>query len=548
MARINKWRVYVQPFDRFGAYTGEWIEVTSHCSLEDLGAIAFQLDNTDYNIGIYRNSNFQVTFRNDDGMFSDVGQPGSIFQWTRTNSLFKITYTPEEFAESDGVVCGFFIAGNTFLSQETELFRGFLSDKAMTMDLEDQKLTFDVLGLEQILTQVPVNMAKLFLAPSSIESVNTGTPGTFHVVGPSFGGPYFGQPVQFQVSDGGSLPVGVNASNYDVDPGDDAGTTQATTYYGVNFTPSGDGFDFSISSQPDGSSPIEFDDAGSGTMTYLTFGGFSTLGNVLFGLLNRSEIKAVLDIEFTNVNVGQDCIIDDMSDLVGKNTWDAVSDLLLITNSVLYIRGTTLFVSPRTASIDVKYTFYGQASIGGLDNIQDIQNITNGLPRMFNYFVWKASQSVLPPTLQLEGSMISDTPNSTTQIALQNAISITKYGASVASFNQKYVVNVANWETLFGSLLDEFGNPKQEFDLYTPIVPETLALTLLDRVEIDYPAVSVASIRGPLPICGQAVCGEAVLPASTNFAFVETTSNPYKIEGVSIDPATDLVCLSMRRI
>lgn len=541
MGLVNKWRVYVQPFDEFGKYTGAWTEVTDYCLLDSLGSIDRSLDNTDYNIGIYRNSSFTLTLRNDDGKFSDVGLPNSMFKWTRSNSIVKITWTGEEFADSNGLVCGFFPAGNAWLLSETEVFRGLLSDKALSMDLNDQELAFTVLGLETVLTTtfVPIQSMLNFAAATA---VTTGTPGSVSFSG-AFAGPYKNQPVQFMVSTGGATPNEINASVYSVAVGSTSGSTQATTYYGYSNTSS----TFTIEQAPNSSAALNFTGTPSGTLSFGICGGYM-LSSIIYQCLNQAAITNLISVSLANINVGQDVTLDDISDLNGMSVWNAVSDLLLLSNSVLYVSLTsgvpTLIVAPRTASVALKYTFYGQGSILGEENIQAVKNFTSGIARTFNYFSWTAKTASLPCTVS--GGVA--TQNTITSVAIQNATSVSKYGAQVKTFNQAYIANSGNWQTILNSLLSEFGNPKQEMDLYTPITPETLALGILDKVALDFPAVNTAASGQQVPICGEAVCGESSLPSYTNYALVETIANNYKIEGVSIDPQTDLICFSIRRI
>lgn len=525
MGRCSKWRVYVQTFDVSGNYTGTWIEVTKYVVMDEFQAINWALDNTDYNIGIYRTSNAKITFRNDDGKFSDVGQSGSMFNWTRNNSLIKITWTGERYAQSGGptgLIAGFFPAGDAWLLQETEIFRGFLNDDSLTLDLSDNKLSFDLLGLEYVLKRTFVNFLSIG-GQTNATGVSFGSPGSIQLgssAGP-YPGPRYGQAVQFQISAGGTTPAEINASTYNVPGGSTAGNTSQTTYYCTGFFSSGGFWYFQIADSV-GGSPKSLSGALSGTLSFTVCGGFNYISGVISIILNQTGITSFLTIG--TINVGQDVIVDDWTPLANMSVWDALADLLLISNSVLYVQGTTITIAPRTPSASLNYTFFGQGSTKGPENVQEIKNIQSGISRTFNYFSWAAASTPLPDTLFRIGGTYFDSTNTITATATQNAVSIAKYGIRIKTFSQRYVASADNWQSLFASLLSEFGTPKQEFDLYCPLDPTTIALFLLNRVALDYPGTS------------------------TNKAFIETTTNNYKIEGVSLDPQTDLMCFSLRMI
>lgn len=504
MPRAHRWRVYLKIFDDSGNYQNNWIEVTDDVELDSLGTVDQSLDNTNYNIGIYRNSNFQVTFRNDSGRYSDVGQPESMFRFTRTNSLFKITWQ----GNSDRLECGFFQAGNTALAPEIEIFTGLLSDKSTTMDLQTQELQFDVLGRETVLTTVNVPVSAITFATQPV-TISIATPGVITLNSLQF---FWYDGLPFQLTTTGGLPNGLNPSQ---------------TYYAI--AAAGGITTIEAASSPEdafnNANPIVTSGSQSGTHTLAVFGG-TDVASIIFNILNQPEITEVLNVSSGNINVGTTFTVDDTTPFIGVTVWSALSDLLLISNSVLYIKNGAIIVAPRVASTSVKYTFYGQSSQLGPENIQDIQNITNGIPRMFNSFSWTSNiSSALPDYIS------------------QNVASIAIYGVSPQTLTQKFTYGQ---QFPLDSLVTEFGLPKQEFDLYTPMTYATLALFLLDKVSVDYPVVYVPG-PNPLPICGSAICGQAITPKGI-WSFTESPTNYYKIEGTSIDPQTNLICISMRRV
>jgi hypothetical protein len=52
---LNSYKVYIQTFDDTGNYTGTWTEITRH--VISLGNTGIQIDSSDYDVGVFRNSN-----------------------------------------------------------------------------------------------------------------------------------------------------------------------------------------------------------------------------------------------------------------------------------------------------------------------------------------------------------------------------------------------------------------------------------------------------------------------------------------------------------
>jgi hypothetical protein len=148
---VNRWRVYINPFDADGNYTG-YVEVTQWVDLQSISAIQQTLDNTDYDIGVYRNSNITLKLNNKEGLFTDYTGPTSMFRYKRSGSLVKVTW---EIAE-DGPYCGQAICGEAYLSEETTMFIGILDDEAAELDVSGSKISFLVLGRESLFARATV--------------------------------------------------------------------------------------------------------------------------------------------------------------------------------------------------------------------------------------------------------------------------------------------------------------------------------------------------------------------------------------------------------
>lgn len=142
---LNKWRVYIKPFDDLGNYL-DWVEVSQDVIWGQIGSINSDLDNTDYNIGVYRFSNFNVTLRNDHARYSDVTYPDSIFRYKRGGSLMKITWE----IEPEGPFVGIASSESGYLSEEVEIFQGLINDDSLSMDLSKQTIQFTLMGRDYL--------------------------------------------------------------------------------------------------------------------------------------------------------------------------------------------------------------------------------------------------------------------------------------------------------------------------------------------------------------------------------------------------------------
>jgi hypothetical protein len=407
--RQSCWRFYIRPFDDAGAYA-DWIEVTNDVEFNSLGTLSQQLDNTEFDIGVYRNANVAVTLRNDHGRYADVNVLQSIFRYKRSDSLLKITW---EMQQEAAAYCGTAILGDAYLSEEVDVFTGLISDESLSMDVEQLKVPFQVLGREVILEREIV--------------------------------PF------------GSIAAG------------------------------------------------------------------ELISSVIFKCLNQAKITALLNVSEANIAVGTDVALDVIDSLQGKTVKDAVTELMRVSNSVLRIEGDSIIVSPRTPSATVAFYFYGQASTDGAENIDAITEIKTGLSRTFNYMTWKDSNAV--------GA---------------DADSVIKFGHRTKEFSSALITSQPKQAALMDGLISEFGQPRQEFLLETPLNYGSLAVKHLDRVSVDYPTVYVAG-DSPMPICGIAICGQAVLPKGL-WAFTVDPLDHYKITGRSVDLRKAIIKFRLRKI
>lgn len=244
---------------------------------------------------------------------------------------------------------------------------------------------------------------------------------------------------------------------------------------------------------------------------------------VIYDCLNDTDLTALLTLSVANITVSTDVAVSDVSKFENKTVKAVLDELLLAGNSVLYVKDGTIYVKPRTATAAVQAAFYGQASNLGAENVSTIKAIKNGLSRTFNLWAWKD-----------------------TALYAEETTSSGKYGIRRKELSYDWMTNNTHRQTILTNLKGEFGLPKIEFDLFTPLSIDSLDLDLLDRVTIDYPTVYIEG-EVEFPICGIAICGDAVLPKAL-WSFTIDSSTPFKIIGKDIDIKKSEIKFKLREI
>lgn len=152
---MSKVHVYINPFDDNGNYTG-FQEITR--DVTSIGTIKQQLDQSEYDLGIFRNADVSIKMENSSGRYSDVAENvNTIFRDKRSNSKVKITWEPG----NNPLFAGFFEAGEAIVSEEITIFEGLLNDDATKTDIEVQDADFKILGYDSILKELLVPFASL---------------------------------------------------------------------------------------------------------------------------------------------------------------------------------------------------------------------------------------------------------------------------------------------------------------------------------------------------------------------------------------------------
>ncbi len=143
-------RVYLKPFNADGTYQDDFTEITADVSEDTISSISQQLDGSDFDAGVFTNSSFTMRLNNQSGSYNDVDSLTSIFGYRRAGTIVRVTWL---FGASEPI-CGMAVCGEAVLGPQEVFYEGFLEDKATTLNVETNLLTFNVLGQESVLDTV----------------------------------------------------------------------------------------------------------------------------------------------------------------------------------------------------------------------------------------------------------------------------------------------------------------------------------------------------------------------------------------------------------
>lgn len=148
-------RFYITPFLDSGDFGSE-VEVTPDVDLSSIGKIKRTLDNSEYDIGVFRYNSLSLKLHNWHGKYSDVENLRSMFRYNRSGSKVRVTWAPAEPA-----ICGVLVCGESILSEEVDIYLGILNDESTAMDADNQIIDFQVLSFDSIFAKVEVPFSEL---------------------------------------------------------------------------------------------------------------------------------------------------------------------------------------------------------------------------------------------------------------------------------------------------------------------------------------------------------------------------------------------------
>jgi len=249
-----------------------------------------------------------------------------------------------------------------------------------------------------------------------------------------------------------------------------------------------------------------------------------TMEELILALVDQSPFSDLVTVSSGNISVGSNVTIDDKSYLENGIVSSALEDILLVSNATLYIEDNVLYVSPREESTENQYTFYGQASVAGIENIESIDNFRSGLHRVFNHWTWD------------DTSLVSA---DTTSIGL--------FGVRTKDIGLDIITNGTSRQTVLDGLRGEFSSRKRELTITTKFNHERLGLSILDKINIDYPTIAYPASGGFLPVYGVSIYGEAEYPLE-EFAFSILPDDYFKIIAIDYDMKSERIYYKVREI
>jgi len=249
-----------------------------------------------------------------------------------------------------------------------------------------------------------------------------------------------------------------------------------------------------------------------------------TVKQAIFDILDQTEITNLFTVDIGNINPSLNFAIDDVDPFEGDTVKEVLDELLAASGSVLTIDDNVIIVSSRDESAETKYTFYGQASPRGIESIANITGYKNGQNRMFN--VWKWSD---------------------TSLVSRNTTSIEDYGVRKKEIDYDFVTNSTTRQNILDNLKDEFGIPKVEFELKGLWDIDTIALSQLEKVSVDYPTNSIGVGDSILPVYGVAKYGTDKYPFS-EFSLTIDKDERFKIIGIKVDLKKQEVFFKLREV
>lgn len=246
--------------------------------------------------------------------------------------------------------------------------------------------------------------------------------------------------------------------------------------------------------------------------------------DAFYAILNQTLITNLFTVDVANFDLAFDSTIDDALALASQDGKNAIDELLLLSNSIIYIKDRVIYISGRVASATSQYTFYGPASRLGLENIQNLLNIRTGISKSFNYWTWR-----------------DETFN------VQDATNKALYGVRRKQIDSNVITITAKRQAVLGELATEFGTPKRYFKIKTPLNYETIELFFLDKVNVDYPTVYFAAEGRNLPFYGIAQYDQDYYPIPEDFMTIDVNTN-WRVMARNIDVKSQLLEFELREV
>lgn len=262
------------------------------------------------------------------------------------------------------------------------------------------------------------------------------------------------------------------------------------------------------------------------TVPYDSISAPELLSSVIEKSLDQAPFNTVVSVESSNISLGLDQEIDSKTGLENVTVKELLGSksALLLSSSVISISDSAAKVSSREPTDEVMFSFYGQASALGAENVIDIRKFRFGLNKTYNFWTWED-----------------------TSLYAEDITSIEKFGVRKKSLSSDIITDTTKRQNILNSNRDEFANPKLEFELTAPLNYDTLALKPLYKVDLDYPTVFVPQGEAVLPRWGQIIWGLFEWPEG-KWSLTLTQQTKFKITAKLIDPNSETVVFNLREV
>ena len=239
-------------------------------------------------------------------------------------------------------------------------------------------------------------------------------------------------------------------------------------------------------------------------------------------ILNVPEITSTLTYSASNITVDLDLTIDEGETFSNSIAKDSLDELLLASNSILYIDETdTVYVKPRTESATL-YNLYGRGDQYGRNSILEITDYNNGLHRAFN------SIKVNSNTVRTADEWVES------------------YGFRQKSITFDFISDRDKEQEIGDRLLREFQVPKLELQVVVR-TEDVLGIELLDSVSVNYPKMLFPDpAYEKLPMFGVAEYGTARY-AIEKGSFGINPNISWKVIGIDENPGKFTTTLKLRQ-
>lgn len=132
-----QYKVYLTPLKNKDVYVSEEIDISDYVEFSGIGSIVRQVDNGDFDIGVFTYSNVDLKIVNSNGKFSQPDDYRSFFEYSRDLSKIRIEFLDRE--------------QNVFTT-----FKGIINDEATTQDFNKRTMKFSILSYDSILKKIIV--------------------------------------------------------------------------------------------------------------------------------------------------------------------------------------------------------------------------------------------------------------------------------------------------------------------------------------------------------------------------------------------------------